>query len=43
MSVFDFRKINKIARCGLKIQEFAWSYEIEFGTLFMLATSSKSL
>jgi hypothetical protein len=27
-SVFDFRKLNKIARCGLKIKEFAWRYEI---------------
>jgi hypothetical protein len=40
--VFDFRKLNKIARCGIKIQEFAWRYEIQFGALFMLATSSKS-
>jgi hypothetical protein len=26
----------------LKIQEFAWWYEIQFGTLLMLSTSSKS-
>jgi hypothetical protein len=32
----------KIARYKLKIQEFAWRYEIQFGTLFVLATSSKS-
>jgi hypothetical protein len=25
---FDVRKLNRIARCGLKIQEFAWRYEI---------------
>jgi hypothetical protein len=29
-SVYDFRKLNKIARGGLKIQEFAWRYEIHF-------------
>jgi hypothetical protein len=40
--VLRFRKLIKIARCLLKIQEFAWSYEIKFGTLFMLAISSKS-
>jgi hypothetical protein len=33
MSVFDFRKLNKIARGELKIQEFLWRYEIQFGTL----------
>jgi hypothetical protein len=43
MFVFDFRKLNKIARSGIKIQEFAWCYEIQFGILFMLETSSKSL
>jgi hypothetical protein len=42
MCVFDFRKLNKIARDGLKIQEFVWRYEIQFGTLLMLATSFKS-
>jgi hypothetical protein len=42
MSIFDFRKLNKIAICGIKIQEFAWMYEIQFGTLFMLQTYSKS-
>jgi hypothetical protein len=41
-SIFDFRKLNKIARCGLKIQDFAWRYEIQFETLFMLLTYSKS-
>jgi hypothetical protein len=41
-SVFEFRKLNKIARVGLKIQEFAWRYEIQFGTLFMMGTPSKS-
>jgi hypothetical protein len=41
-SVFEFRKLIKIARNGLKIQEFSWRYQIEFGTLFMLVTSSKS-
>jgi hypothetical protein len=30
-----------MARNRLKIQEFAWNYEIQFGTLFMLATPSK--
>jgi hypothetical protein len=42
MSVFEFRKQNKIARGGLKIQAFARRYEIQFGTLFMLETSFKS-
>jgi hypothetical protein len=42
MSVFDFRKLIKIARNGLKIQEFAWRYAIQFVKLFMLAISSKS-
>jgi hypothetical protein len=41
-SVFEFRKLIKISRNGLKIQEFTWSQEIQFGTLLMLATSSKS-
>jgi hypothetical protein len=41
-SVFEFRKLIKIARNGLKIQEFSWRYQIEFGTLFMWVTSSKS-
>jgi hypothetical protein len=41
MSVFDFRKLNRIARDGTKIQEFAWRYEIEFGTLLMLEPSYK--
>jgi hypothetical protein len=41
-SIFDFRKLNKIARCKLKIQDFAWRYEIQFETLFMLVTYSKS-
>jgi hypothetical protein len=41
-SHFYFRKLMKIARYKLKIQEFAWRYEIQFGTLFVLATSSKS-
>jgi hypothetical protein len=39
---FDFREWIKIARNVLKIQEFAWRYENQFGILFMLATSSKS-
>jgi hypothetical protein len=42
MSDLVFRKLNKIARNGLKIQEFSWRYKIQFGTLFMLVTSSKS-
>jgi hypothetical protein len=41
-SVFDFRKLIKIVRNRLKIQEFVWRYEIQFLTLFMLVTSSKS-
>jgi hypothetical protein len=41
MSIFEFRKLNKIARGGIKIQEFVWRYELQFGTLLMLATSSK--
>jgi hypothetical protein len=32
---FDFRKLIKVARNGLKFQEFAWRYEIQFRTLFM--------
>jgi hypothetical protein len=28
MSIFEFRKLNKIARFEIKIQEFAWRYEI---------------
>jgi hypothetical protein len=39
---FEFRKLNKIARCGPKIQDFAWRHEIHFETFFMLTTSSKS-
>jgi hypothetical protein len=42
MFVFDLRKLIKIARNGIKLQEFAWRYEIQFGTLFMFASSSKS-
>jgi hypothetical protein len=42
MSVFDFRKLIKIARNELKIQEFSCRYEIQFGTLIMLETYSKS-
>jgi hypothetical protein len=42
MSVFDFWKLIKISRNGPKIQEFAWRYEIEFETVFMLETSSNS-
>jgi hypothetical protein len=42
MSVLDFRKLIKISRNGLKIQEFTWRYEIEFGILFMLETTFKS-
>jgi hypothetical protein len=42
MSDLGFRKLNKIARNGLKIQEFSWRYKLQFGTLFMLVTSSKS-
>jgi hypothetical protein len=41
-SAFDFRKLIKIVRNRLKIQEFVWRYEIQFITLFMLVTSSKS-
>jgi hypothetical protein len=40
--VFYFRKLNEIARGGIKIREFAWRYEIQFGTLFLLGTSYKS-
>jgi hypothetical protein len=40
---FYFRKLIKIARNGSKIQEFAWSYEIKFGTLLILVISSKYL
>jgi hypothetical protein len=39
---FDFRKLIKIARNGIKIQELAWRLKIQFGTLFMLQTFSKS-
>jgi hypothetical protein len=39
---FDIRKLNKLVRCGTNIQEFVWRFEIQFGTLFLLATSSKS-
>jgi hypothetical protein len=28
MSIFEFRKLNKTARCEIKIQKFAWRYEI---------------
>jgi hypothetical protein len=42
MVVLGFRKIIKIVRNGLKIQEIAWRYEVQFGTLFIMATSSKS-
>jgi hypothetical protein len=41
-SIFEFRKLNKIGRSGLEVQEFAWLYEIKLGILFILATSSKS-
>jgi hypothetical protein len=41
-SIFDFRKLIKITMNGPKIQEFAWRYEIQFGTLFIFATCSKS-
>jgi hypothetical protein len=40
-SIFEFRKLNKIARGGLKIQKFAWRYKIQFETLFTLARPSK--
>jgi hypothetical protein len=40
--IFDIRKLNKIGRGELKIQQFAWWYEIHVGTLFMLVMSSKS-
>jgi hypothetical protein len=33
---FNVSKLNKIARCGLKIQKFAWRYEIKFGTLIRI-------
>jgi hypothetical protein len=39
---FEYRKLNRIARCGPKIQDFAWRHEIHFETFFMLTTSSKS-
>jgi hypothetical protein len=42
MSVFEFRNLMKMARNVLKIQEFAWRQEAQFGTLFMFSTSSKS-
>jgi hypothetical protein len=42
MSVVNFRNLIKIARNGLKIQEFAWRQEIQFVTLLMLTTSFKS-
>jgi hypothetical protein len=42
MSAFDFGKLNKISKCGIKIHEFAWRYEIQFGQFLVLATSLKS-
>jgi hypothetical protein len=41
MSNLGSSKLNKIARDGLKIYEFAWRYEIQFLTLFTLAISFK--
>jgi hypothetical protein len=40
--IFEIRKLIKIAGEGLKIQEIAWRYKIQFGAVFLLATSSKS-
>jgi hypothetical protein len=40
-SDLGFRKLIKIAGNGIKIQESVWRYEIQFGILSMLATTSK--